>query len=72
MGGGEHIPKFIFSSPHPQFTLKKYFDVTAPIAQVQPTAISKINTLVQLVLVGAALLAPVAEMQQHPAFYGLW
>ncbi len=55
-----------------QFTFKKYFDVSLPTAQVQPTTISKINTGIQLVTVASAITAPVIGFVGHPAFYALW
>lgn len=55
-----------------QFTVKKYLDLSLPTAQVQPTTISKINTVMQFILVGTALGLPIVGMQDHPAFLGLW
>ncbi|TRY73981.1 hypothetical protein TCAL_01569 [Tigriopus californicus] len=55
----------------PPFTLKKYFDLSLPSAQVQPTMISKLNTMVQLGLVASAMIAPRFDMVDHPAFQGL-
>ena len=54
-----------------QFSVKKYFDMRLPTAQVQPTQISKVNTLVQLMLVGGALAAPIYDYAEHPLFHGL-
>ena len=48
------------------------FDFSLPTAQVNPTYISKVNTLVQLALVGVALCAPIFDFAKHPAFLGLW
>jgi hypothetical protein len=60
--------KFVFF----QFTLKKYFDVSAATAQVQPTTVSKVNTAFQLTLVASALASPVFQFVGHPAFTALW
>lgn len=46
------------SLPAPK-TIKRYFDPSLPSAQVKPTQISKINTLLQLILVGGATILPV-------------
>jgi len=58
------------SLPTP-FTLKKYFDMSLPSAQVLPTNISKINTMVQLLLVATALSAPIFDLANHPAYFAL-
>ena len=55
-----------------QFTIKKYLDVTLPSAQVQPTMISKVNTVVQMALAGVAMTAPVVGFVGHPAFTACW
>jgi len=60
-----------YMSVQPPVTLKKYLDFSIPTAQVNPTTISKINTLVQLALVGVALCAPVFDFAHHPAFMAL-
>ena len=55
-----------------QFTMKKYFDLSLPSAQVLPTTISKVNTMVQLLLVAVALSAPIFNIMDHPGYYALW
>lgn len=55
-----------------QKTFSKYFDVTYATVQVEPTLISKINTGVQLALVGTTLAAPVFEFVGHPFLECLW
>lgn len=63
---------FTFVLPF-QFTLAKYFDLSIPTAQVNPTTISKINTMVQLAMVGSALSAAALQIHpEHPALTGLW
>jgi cardiolipin synthase len=52
--------------------MKKYFDMSLPSAQILPTTISKVNTMVQLFLVAAALTAPIFNLADHPAYYALW
>ncbi|CAH1116855.1 unnamed protein product [Phaedon cochleariae] len=59
------------SLPPPR-TLSRYFDVTHATAQLAPTLISKINTAVQLLLVGSTLAAPVFHYVGHPALECLW
>ncbi|CAG9857430.1 unnamed protein product [Phyllotreta striolata] len=59
------------SLPPPR-TLSRYFDVTHATVQLAPTFISKINTAVQLLLVGSTLGAPVLNYVGHPALECLW
>ncbi|ORY23358.1 CDP-alcohol phosphatidyltransferase-domain-containing protein [Naematelia encephala] len=47
-----------YKSLPPPRTLSRYFDPTIPSAEVQPTQISKINTLLQLVLMGVTTVSP--------------
>ncbi|XP_028038627.1 probable cardiolipin synthase (CMP-forming) [Bombyx mandarina] len=54
------------SLPPPR-TLSRYFDVTHATAQLAPTFISKVNTAVQLLLVGTTLASPVFGYVDHPA-----
>jgi len=61
-----------YFSLSPPITLKRYFDISLPSAEVYPTASSKINTLVQLVAVAASLAAPLASMTESPALQALW
>lgn len=46
------------SLPAPK-TLARYWDFSLPSAQVHPTTVSKYNTLLQLLLIGALLAVPV-------------
>ncbi|KAJ5734745.1 cardiolipin synthase (CMP-forming) [Penicillium manginii] len=46
------------SLPEPK-TMARYWDFSLPSAEVKPTEISKINTALQLVLVGSAIALPV-------------
>lgn len=46
------------SLPPPK-TFARYWDFSLPSAEVRPTEISKINTLLQLLLIGNAMLLPV-------------
>ncbi|XP_046401889.1 probable cardiolipin synthase (CMP-forming) [Ischnura elegans] len=58
------------SLPPPR-TLNRYFNATLPTAQLAPTFISKVNTAVQLGLVGSTLAAPVFCYVDHPVLQGL-
>lgn len=46
------------SLPPPK-TMARYWDFSLPSAEVKPTEISKVNTALQLVLVGSAIALPV-------------
>ncbi|CAG8520896.1 8382_t:CDS:2, partial [Scutellospora calospora] len=46
------------SLPLPK-TLPRYFDMSIPSAEIRPTLISKVNTTLQLVLMGTTLASPV-------------
>ncbi|CAG7828033.1 unnamed protein product [Allacma fusca] len=48
-----------YKSLEPPVTLSKYFDVSHPSAQLAPTFISKVNTGIQLGLVGATLVSTI-------------
>ncbi|BEJ17182.1 hypothetical protein CspHIS471_0605830 [Cutaneotrichosporon sp. HIS471] len=50
----------------PPRTLKRYFDPTMPSAEVQPTQISKINTALQLTLMGFTTVGPVLAGAGYP------
>ncbi|XP_023940000.2 probable cardiolipin synthase (CMP-forming) [Bicyclus anynana] len=58
------------SLPPPK-TLSRYFDVTHATAQLAPTLVSKINTAIQLLLVGTTLASPVFGYVDHPALQAL-
>ncbi|RHZ44813.1 hypothetical protein Glove_709g52 [Diversispora epigaea] len=49
------------SLPPPK-TINRYFDFSIPSAEVRPTVISKVNTALQLVLMGATLTSPLLGM----------
>lgn len=49
-----------FASLPPPKTLTRYWDFSLPSAEVHPTGISKANTLLQLLLIGAATAMPIA------------
>lgn len=61
-----------YRSLPPPRTLSRYFDVTHATAQLAPTLISKINTAVQLTLVGTTLASPVLGFVDHPALQALF
>ncbi|XP_045461635.1 probable cardiolipin synthase (CMP-forming) [Harmonia axyridis] len=61
-----------YKSLPPPKTLSKYFDVTYATVQLEPTFLSKINTGVQLALVGTTLAAPVFHFVGHPFLECLW
>ena len=50
---------FRWISLPPPKTMARYWDFSLPSAEVHPTEISKINTLLQLLLVGTAMVLPV-------------
>jgi len=61
-----------YRSLPPPRTLSRYFDVTHATAQLAPTFVSKVNTGVQLLLVGSTLAAPVFQYVGHPLLQSLW
>lgn len=61
-----------FKSLPPPRTITRYFDATHATAQLAPTAISKINTAVQLGLITASLAAPVFHFVDNTALHILW
>ncbi|XP_022907363.1 probable cardiolipin synthase (CMP-forming) [Onthophagus taurus] len=61
-----------YHSLPPPRTLSRYFDVTHATAQLAPTFISKVNTAVQLILVGSTIAAPIFEYINHPLLQSLW
>ena len=56
------------SLPPPK-TMARYWDFTLPSAEVKPTEISKINTALQLLLVGSAIAMPVLPEQILDAWH---
>ncbi|XP_037946802.1 probable cardiolipin synthase (CMP-forming) [Teleopsis dalmanni] len=59
------------SLPPPK-TLSRYFDATHVTAQLEPTFISKVNTVVQLGTIGISLGAPIWNYIDHVAVHSLW
>ncbi|XP_055381072.1 probable cardiolipin synthase (CMP-forming) [Condylostylus longicornis] len=59
------------SLPSPR-TLLRYFDATQVTAQLEPTFISKVNTVVQLLTIGFSLGAPIWNYADHISLQGLW
>ncbi|XP_066466952.1 cardiolipin synthase (CMP-forming) [Tiliqua scincoides] len=56
----------------PPKTLSRYFNPCYATAQLKPTFISKINTVVQLILVAASLAAPVFNFVDSVYLQTLW
>ena len=50
----------------------RYFDFKLPTAEVRPSTVSKVNTGLQLLLMGVSLGAPVFGFAGHPALPLLW
>jgi len=61
-----------YMSVPPPFTVAKYMDVSLPTATIQPTAISKINTGLQFLLITVSLGGPVLHYTGHPFLHYLW
>ncbi|ODN02334.1 Cardiolipin synthase (CMP-forming) [Orchesella cincta] len=62
-----------YQSLDPPKTLSRYFNVTLPTAQLAPTFISKVNTGLQLTVVGATLASTVLSgYDLHPYLQILW
>ncbi|KAI4468327.1 cdp-diacylglycerol--glycerol-3-phosphate 3-phosphatidyltransferase-related [Holotrichia oblita] len=61
-----------YQSLPPPRTLSRYFDATHATVQLAPTFISKANTVIQLILVGSTLAAPVFHFVDHPLLHALW
>lgn len=59
------------SLPSPR-TFVQFFDASYATAQLTPTFISKVNTGIQLLLVGTTLSAPVFHYVGHPFLEILW
>ncbi|KAI5826466.1 hypothetical protein K523DRAFT_322881 [Schizophyllum commune Tattone D] len=60
------------SLPAPK-TMARYWDFSIPSAEVHPTMISKINTALQLLLMGAATVAPILPFDlADPLWYLQW
>jgi len=61
-----------YKSLPPPKTIGRFFDAGLATAQLAPTGISKINTAIQLILVGSTLAAPVFHYVGHPLLESLW
>ncbi|KAK0164344.1 hypothetical protein PV328_002983 [Microctonus aethiopoides] len=68
IGGASYIR---YRSLPPPKTLNRYFDPSHATVQLAPTLTSKLNTAVQLVLLGGTLAAPVFHFVNHPLLEGL-
>ncbi|GAA5983047.1 hypothetical protein JCM11641_004706 [Rhodosporidiobolus odoratus] len=62
---------FRYASLPPPKTFTRYWDFSIPSASVHPTQISKYNTFLQLVLVGATTFAPVLPVDISTGLVGL-
>ncbi|KAJ7917547.1 hypothetical protein B0H13DRAFT_1994972, partial [Mycena leptocephala] len=58
------------SLPHPK-TFARYWDFSLPSAEVRPTNISKVNTALQLLLMGATTISPLIPMDVSLGLQGL-
>jgi len=56
--------------PHPK-TFSRYWDFSLPSAEVQPTTISKVNTALQLLLMGTTTISPILPVELGPSLQGL-
>ncbi|KLO12688.1 hypothetical protein SCHPADRAFT_829057 [Schizopora paradoxa] len=52
--------------PDPK-TFKRYWNFSIPSAEVRPTQISKVNTALQLLLMGVTTISPLIATDIHPA-----
>jgi cardiolipin synthase len=62
---------FRWISLPPPKTFARYWDFSLPSAEVHPTEISKINTLLQLLLIGSAMALPVLR-ESVPTIVEAW
>ncbi|KAK4687667.1 cardiolipin synthase (CMP-forming), partial [Tremellales sp. Uapishka_1] len=62
---------FRYISLPPPRTLKRYFDPSMPSAEVKPTQISKINTALQLLLMGLTTVSPLLGLSVATPLYAL-
>ncbi|KAF9038517.1 CDP-alcohol phosphatidyltransferase-domain-containing protein [Panaeolus papilionaceus] len=56
--------------PHPK-TWSRYWDFSLPSAEVRPTTISKVNTALQLLLMGTTTISPILPFDAHLGLQGL-
>ena len=62
---------FRYISLPPPKTMARYWDFSLPSAEVHPTEISKVNTFLQLMLIGSAMALPVLR-ENVPAVVEAW
>ncbi|TNY19589.1 phosphatidyl synthase [Rhodotorula diobovata] len=62
---------FRYASLPPPKTFTRYWDFSIPSASVHPTAISKYNTFLQLVLVGSTTVAPLLPFELGTVLTGM-
>ncbi|KAJ7879993.1 CDP-alcohol phosphatidyltransferase-domain-containing protein [Mycena olivaceomarginata] len=60
-----------YTSLAPPKTFARYWDFSLPSAEVRPTNISKVNTALQLVLMGATTVSPLVPMDVALGLQGL-
>ncbi|KAJ7642807.1 CDP-alcohol phosphatidyltransferase-domain-containing protein [Mycena polygramma] len=60
-----------YTSLAPPKTFARYWDFSLPSAEVHPTNISKVNTALQLLLMGATTVSPLIPMDVSLAMQGL-
>lgn len=56
--------------PHPK-TFARYWDFSLPSAEVRPTTISKVNTALQLLLMGTTTVSPLLPLDLGLSLQGL-
>ncbi|CAA7269242.1 unnamed protein product [Cyclocybe aegerita] len=56
--------------PHPK-TFSRYWDFSLPSAEVRPTTISKVNTALQLLLMGTTTVSPILPLDISTPLQGL-
>ncbi|BGP39672.1 hypothetical protein JCM10449v2_003623 [Rhodotorula kratochvilovae] len=62
---------FRYASLPPPKTFSRYWDFSIPSASVHPTAISKYNTFLQLILVGSTTVAPLLPFELGTVMTGM-
>ncbi|KAF7370480.1 putative cardiolipin synthase [Mycena sanguinolenta] len=60
-----------YTSLAPPKTFARYWDFSLPSAEVRPTTISKVNTALQLLLMGATTVSPLVPMDVSLGLQGL-
>lgn len=59
---------FRYQSLHPPKTIGKFFDLSMPTAEIKPTFISKVNTVLQLSLICTTLASPIFSNIIYPEY----